>query len=304
VLSGADMVFVTAGLGGGTGTGGAPIVAEVAKELGALTVAVVTKPFIFEGAVRKRQAEQGIDSLHDVVDTLITIPNDRLLQMAGRDTTMTEAFRIADDVLLNAVQGISDLITVHGIINLDFADVRTIMSEMGMALMGTGRATGEDRAIRAAQAAISNPLLEELSIKGARGVLVNITGGPDMKLHEANEAVSLIHEEAHEEANIIFGSVVQESLADEIRVTVIATGLSDASRVRRKASITESFENVTPIRLPLREPASPESLTEATTLEAPPRAAKLEMNGTDDFVSPFEEEYDVPAFIRRSREAD
>jgi len=200
------------------------------------------------------------------------------------------------------VQGISDLITVHGIINLDFADVRTIMSEMGMALMGTGRATGEDRAIRAAQAAISNPLLEELSIKGARGVLVNITGGPDMKLHEANEAVSLIHEEAHEEANIIFGSVVQENLADEIRVTVIATGLSDVSRTRRKVAVTESFDNVHPLRLPLREAVSPESLTEVTTIEAP--RAKLEMNGTDDFVSPFEEEYDVPAFIRRSREAD
>jgi cell division protein FtsZ len=301
------MVFVTAGLGGGTGTGGAPIVAEVAKELGALTVAIVTKPFLFEGGVRKRQAEQGIDALHDVVDTLITIPNDRLLQMAGHDTTMIEAFRIADDVLLNAVQGISDLITVHGIINLDFADVRTIMSEMGMALMGTGRATGEGRALKAAQAAISNPLLEELSIKGARGVLVNITGGPDMKLHEANEAVSLIHEEAHEEANIIFGSVVQENLKDEIRVTVIATGLSDASRTRRKVAITESFENVHPLRLPLREAAaSPESLTDATTTyEAPvPPRAKLEMNGTDDFVSPFEEEYDVPAFIRRSRDSD
>ncbi len=303
VLAGADMVFVTAGLGGGTGTGGAPIVAEVAKELGALTVAVVTKPFVFEGAVRKRQSEQGIDSLHDVVDTLITIPNERLLLMAGEDTSMTDAFRIADDVLLNAVQGISDLITVHGIINLDFADVRTIMSEMGMALMGTGRARGENRAIRAAQEAISNPLLDDVSIKGARGVLVNITGGPDMKLKEANEAVSLIHEEAHEEANIIFGSVVQENLGDEIRVTVIATGLSDASRSRRKNAITESFENVTPLRLPLREAPTSESLTEASMI-APRAHAAMEANGTNDFVSPFEEEYDVPAFIRRTRDTD
>jgi len=303
VLAGADMVFVTAGLGGGTGTGGAPIVAEVAKELGALTVAVVTKPFVFEGAVRKRQSEQGIDSLHDVVDTLITIPNERLLLMAGEDTSMTDAFRIADDVLLNAVQGISDLITVHGIINLDFADVRTIMSEMGMALMGTGRARGENRAIRAAQEAISNPLLDDVSIKGARGVLVNITGGPDMKLKEANEAVSLIHEEAHEEANIIFGSVVQENLGDEIRVTVIATGLSDASRSRRKVAITESFENVTPLRLPLRESPTVESLAEAS-IQAPRAQAAFEANGTNDFVSPFEEEYDVPAFIRRTRDTD
>jgi cell division protein FtsZ len=174
---------------------------------------------------------------------------------------------------------------------------------MGMALMGTGRARGENRAIRAAQEAISNPLLEDVSIKGARGVLVNITGGPDMKLKEANEAVSLIHEEAHEEANIIFGSVVQENLGDEIRVTVIATGLSDASRMRRKSAITESFENVTPLRLPLREAATAESLTEAS-LEAPRPQARVEANGTNDFVSPFEEEYDVPAFIRRTRETD
>ena len=268
-----------------------------------LTVAVVTKPFVFEGAVRKRQAEQGIDALHDVVDTLITIPNERLLLMAGENTTMTDAFRIADDVLLNAVQGISDLITVHGIINLDFADVRTIMSEMGMALMGTGRARGENRAIRAAQEAISNLLLDDVSIKGARGVLVNITGGPDMKLKEANEAVSLIHEEAHEEANIIFGSVVQENLGDEIRVTVIATGLSDATRSRRKVAITEGFENVTPIRLPLREAPTVESLAEAS-LQAPARGHAFEANGTNDFVSPFEEEYDVPAFIRRTRDTD
>ncbi len=208
----ADMVFITAGFGGGTGTGGAPVVAEVAKEVGALTIAVVTKPFLFEGSVRSRQAEEGIDVLHDVVDTLITIPNDRLLQMVPKNTSLLEAFELADEVLLNAVQGISDLITVHGMINLDFADVRSVMNEMGMALMGTGRASGENRATLASQAAISNPLLEELSIEGAHGILINITGGPDMTLHEIHESAMLVREQAHADANIIFGSVVQKGM--------------------------------------------------------------------------------------------
>ncbi len=297
-LDSADMVFVTAGLGGGTGTGGAPVVAEVAKELGALTVAVVTKPFLFEGTVRARQAELGIDALHDVVDTLITIPNDRLLVMAGRDTTLEAAFKLADDVLLNAVQGISDLITVNGMINLDFADVRTTMNEMGMALMGTGSGRGENRAVLAAEAAISNPLLEDLSIKGARGVLLNVTGGPDMTLHEVNEAATLIQQEAHEEANIIFGSVIQEDMEDEVRVTVIATGLCDSMRVRRRRSLESQMDNVTPLRPPTRgdaaaAAASPDALA-ATTLEA---------SSDQDFLSPFDEEYDVPAFIRKTRES-
>ncbi len=317
-LEGADMVFVTAGLGGGTGTGGAPVVARIAKELGALTVAVVTKPFQFEGAVRMRQAEQGIDALHDVVDTLITIPNDRLLKIASATTRMQDAFRLADEVLLNAVQGISDLITVHGMINLDFADVRTIMSEMGMALMGTGRASGEGRAVAAAQAAISNPLLEDLSVRGARGVLINITGGSEMTLHEVNEAMALVREEVHEDANIIFGHVIDENMGDEVRVTVIATGLSDGSRIGRIQGIDRNasspFGNVTPLHPPLRapapEPAAPAS--EAPRSEpASPAASSLEdfaevtTSGglTDDgFLSPFEEEYDVPAFIRRTRE--
>jgi cell division protein FtsZ len=294
-LTGTDMVFVTAGLGGGTGTGGAPIIADVAKELGALTVAVVTKPFMFEGSVRRRQAEEGIEALHDVVDTLITIPNDRLLQLATKSTALRDAFRLADEVLLNAVQGISDLITVHGMINLDFADVRAIMDEMGMALMGTGRASGENRAIAAAEAAIANPLLEELSIKGARGVLINITGGPDMTLHEVHEAAMLIREEAHEDANIIFGSVIQENLKDELRVTVIATGLSEpTARSRRVAEASDAAANVTPIRPPLREEATPETLTESTL----PTSAESKSS----FLSPFEEEYDVPAFIRRGRQ--
>ncbi len=228
LLIGADMVFVTAGLGGGTGTGAAPVIAEVAREVGALTVAVVTKPFPFEGRQRSRHAEKGLDDLHRVVDTLITIPNHRLLALAGKNTPMVESFKLADEVLLNAVKGISDLITVHGLINLDFADVRTIMNEMGKALMGTGVGVGENRAKDAAYAAISSPLLEDVSIDGARGVLINITGGPDMTLYEVNEASTLMQEAAHEDANIIFGAVIDEhAKPGEIRVTVIATGLED-----------------------------------------------------------------------------
>ncbi|HWP35892.1 MAG TPA: cell division protein FtsZ, partial [Thermodesulfobacteriota bacterium] len=227
LLAGSDMVFITAGLGGGTGTGGAPVIAEIAKEVGALTVAVVTKPFLFEGKKRLRQAEEGWRALKGVVDTLITIPNQRLLNIAGKSTSMLETFKRADEVLLQAVKGISDLITIHGLINLDFADVRTIMAETGMALMGTGTASGENRAIEAAQKAISSPLLEDVSIHGARGVLINITGGPSLTLFEVNEASTLIQEEAHEDANIIFGAVIDEHMTDEIRVTVIATGFGE-----------------------------------------------------------------------------
>jgi cell division protein FtsZ len=294
-LHGADMVFVTCGLGGGTGTGAAPVVAEVAKELGALTVAVVTRPFQFEGSVRRRQAEDGVDALHDVVDTLITIPNDRLLQMVTKATALTDAFRLVDEVLLNAVQGISDLITVHGMINLDFADVRAVMNEMGMALMGTGRARGENRSVIAAQAAISNPLLEDLSIQGARGVLINITGGSDMTLHEVHEAASLVREQAHQDANIIFGSVVSETAQDELRVTVIATGLEDRERTRRRPP-APSPSNVTPLRPPPREDVA----LERERLAEPPASASAAAAGGDGFLSPFEEELDVPAFIRRA----
>ncbi len=228
VITGADMVFVTAGMGGGTGTGAAPVIAQIAKETGALTVGVVTKPFLFEGKKRRRQAEEGILALEQSVDTLITIPNQRLLSVAGQTTTMLDAFRRADEVLLNAVQGISDLITVPGLINVDFADVRTIMSGMGRALMGTGRAKGDRRAIEAAQQAISSPLLEDISIDGATGILINITGGPDLTLFEVNEASSLIQEAAHEEANIIFGSVIDPNVKEEVRITVIATGFDRA----------------------------------------------------------------------------
>lgn len=223
LLEGADMVFVTAGMGGGTGTGGAPIVAEIAKEASALTVAVVTKPFAFEGRRRLQQAEKGIAHLKEKVDTLIVIPNDRLLQVVEKRTTMLDAFKIADDVLRQGVQGISDLITVPGLINLDFADVRTIMTEAGSALMGIGRASGDDRASKAAKQAVSSPLLEA-SIEGAKGILLNITGSSNLGLFEVNEAAEIIAEAADQEAMIIFGAVIDETLDDEIRVTVIATG--------------------------------------------------------------------------------
>src|SRR5437660_8225118 len=229
-LSGADMIFITTGMGGGTGTGAAPIIASLAAELGALTVAVVTKPFAFEGKRRRVQAEQGIRALRDTVDTLITIPNERLLNFVERGTSLGEAFKMADDILRQAVQGISDLITVPGEINLDFADVKTIMHGMGMALMGTGVSSGEHRAVEAAQRAISSPLLEEASIEGAKGVLINITGGPDMTLFEVHEAASIIQEAADEEANIIFGTVIDSAMKDEIKVTVIATGFDAATK--------------------------------------------------------------------------
>ncbi len=229
-LSGADMIFITTGMGGGTGTGAAPIIASLAAELGALTVAVVTKPFNFEGKRRRVQAEQGIRALRDTVDTLITIPNERLLNFVERATSLGEAFKIADDILRQAVQGISDLITVPGEINLDFADVRTIMHGMGMALMGTGVSSGEHRAVEAAQRAISSPLLEEASIEGAKGVLINVTGGTDMTLFEVHEAASIIQEAADEEANIIFGTVIDPRMKDEVKVTVIATGFDAATK--------------------------------------------------------------------------
>ncbi len=223
VLRGADMVFITGGMGGGTGTGAAPIVAQVAKELGALTIGVVTRPFTFEGARRNQSAELGIEELKSKVDTLIVIPNDRLLQIVDKRATLNDAFRMADDVLRQGIQGISELITVPGLINLDFADVRTIMSEGGAALMAVGTATGEDRARKAAEAAISSSLLD-VTIDGARGILFNVTGGPDMSLFEVNEAAAIIKETAHPDVNLIFGAVIDENMREQIRITVIATG--------------------------------------------------------------------------------
>ena len=251
VLSEAEMVFVTAGMGGGTGTGSAPVIARIARESGALTVGVVTKPFQFEGRKRMGQAEGGLHDLKSAVDTLITIPNQRLLSIASRTTSLKEAFQKADDVLLQAVRGISELVTVHGLINLDFADVRSIMAEMGMAMMGAARASGENRAVEAAQRAISSPLLEDISIKGARGLLINVTGGPDMSLYEVNEAASLIQEEAHEDANIIFGAVIDDKIADEIHVTVIATGFGDRDLRPAMTPIVRYSPSGAPITAPV-----------------------------------------------------
>jgi cell division protein FtsZ len=232
-LKGADMVFVTAGEGGGTGTGAAPVVAELARELNALTVGVVTKPFVFEGGKRTQQANQGVENLRDRVDTLIVIENDRLLQVVEKRTSVTDAFRIADDILRQGVQGITDLITVPGLVNLDFADVRTIMRDAGSALMGIGTASGENRATEAARGAVSSPLLET-SIEGATGILLNITGGPDIGLFEVNEAAEVVTGAADQNANVIFGAVIDDSMGDEVRVTVIATGFGGSRRRRRR----------------------------------------------------------------------
>ena len=283
LLDGADMVFVTAGLGGGTGTGSAPIVAATAKEMGILTVAVVTKPFAFEGRRRSLQAEAGLAELRSVVDTLITIPNQRLLAVVDRGTPLVEAFKVADTVLLQAVQGISDLILVPGLINLDFADVRTIMSGMGMALMGAGVGKGEHRALDAAQKAIASPLLDETSIDGARGILINFTGGSDLSLHEVEEAARIVQEAAHEESHIIFGAVIDPSLQDEVRITVIATGFTE-----RKEGSLPSGKVVEMQRAP--RPGAPPSKDWRRRVPADIRA---EADG------PTEEDLDVPAFLRR-----
>lgn len=236
VLKGADMVFITAGMGGGTGTGAAPVIAKLAKELGALTVGVVTKPFVFEGKKRFRQAEQGINNLEESVDSLITIPNQRLLYLAGESLSLIDTFKRADEVLLNAVRGISDLINNTGHINADFADVSTVMANKGLALMGTGVAVGSDRAIKAATEAISSPLLEDISINGATGIIINITGSSNLSMHETNEAVTLIMEAADENAEIIFGTVIDDTMGDAVKVTVIATGLGGAIRTHADAA--------------------------------------------------------------------
>ncbi len=277
-LEGADMVFVTTGLGGGTGTGAAPIIASLATELNALTVAVVTKPFHFEGKRRMAQAEQGLRELRECVDTVITIPNERLLHTVDSTVSLQDSFKLADDVLRQAVQGISDLITVPGLINLDFADVKAIMQGMGMALMGAGRASGENRAINATQQAISSPLLEEASIQGAKGVLINITGGLDLTLYEVNEASSIIREAADEDANIIFGAVIDESMRDEMKITVIATGF-DHESVEAGVTNTAAAAAATPPRYAPRG-----------TDELPARTAVNQARGDD---------FDVPAFIRK-----
>jgi cell division protein FtsZ len=251
ILDGADMVFITAGMGGGTGTGAAPVVASVARDMGALTVGVVTRPFAFEGRRRQQQALQGLEGLRDAVDTLIVIPNDKLLQVVERRTSMQEAFRIADDVLLRGVQGISDIITVPGLINVDFADVKAVMSMAGSAIMGIGRGTGEGRALEAARMAVNSPLLET-SIEGANGVIFNVTGGPDMTLFEVNEAADVVYECVDKDANIIFGSVIDDRIQGEIQITVIATGFQlkqpglfgDEATTGQPRSVRSPFENL------------------------------------------------------------
>jgi len=292
VLKGADMVFITAGLGGGTGTGGAPVIAEVAREVGALTVAIVTKPFHFEGKKRMKQAEEGLANLRMTADALITIPNQRLLSISGRSMTLLEAFKRADEILYHAAKGISDIIVGHGIINLDFADVRTVMSETGMALMGTGIASGENRSVEAAQRAISSPLLENITIEGARGLLINITGGQNMTLSEINEATTLIQKEAHEEANIIWGMVIDEGMKEDLRVTVIATGFG---KVEEKS--VSRFKKVAPISFSMRE--NRDVPTFMRRVKVNERFDELKLTEPPEFSVEDEDRFDIPTFLRK-----
>ncbi|UCC66995.1 MAG: cell division protein FtsZ [Deltaproteobacteria bacterium] len=290
-LTGADMVFITAGLGGGTGTGGAPIVANIAKELGALSVAIVTKPFLFEGHKRYRQAEEGWYDLKQSSDTLITIPNQRLLTISGKSMPLLEAFKKADEVLYQAAKGISDLIIVPGLINLDFADVKTVMSEMGMAIMGMGVASGENRSLEAAQKAISSPLLEDISIHGAKGALINITGGADLTLHEVNDASTLIQKETHDEANIIFGAVIDEKMEDEVSVTVIATGLGETEKER------ERFRNMRVIPgEPMEDMEIPTFLRRGKIID---EFSGFRFNNAKEPIPEKEEGYEIPTFMRK-----
>jgi cell division protein FtsZ len=275
VLDGADMVFVTAGMGGGTGTGAAPVIAKLAREMGALTVGVVTKPFMFEGRKRSRQAEEGIRALEESVDSLICIPNQRLLQLAGENLSLVDTFRAADEVLLNAVQGISDLINNTGLINADFADVSTVMTNKGLSLMGTGTASGTERAIKAARQAISSPLLEDVSIDGATGIIINITGSSTLTTNETNQAVTLIMEAADEDAEIIFGTVIDDSMGENIKVTVIATGLQTA---RKEVALppTTSYSRPAPVAAPVMH-AAPTPAPAAPVYEAPVMETKPEL---------------------------
>ncbi|MDP1822862.1 MAG: cell division protein FtsZ [Archangium sp.] len=334
LLQGCDMVFVTAGMGGGTGTGAAPVVADIARELGCLTVGVVTKPFMFEGNRRRKAAEQGLQELKAAVDTLITIPNQRLLTMSSEPLPLLDSFRRADEVLLNAVQGISDLIQYHGYINVDFADVKTIMGEQGLALMGTGRASGEKRALRAMEQAVSSPLLEDVSIDGARGLLINITAGRDITLQEINEAICIAQDAADPEANIIFGSLVDENANDEVKITVIATGFVSRETAPRRASVAEQPRAVPQQQQLLRSashqayvptvtpaPAQPvsagreemASLVPGKSTLAPPPQRTL---SGEHRVSPptrltsarevtlDEDQYDIPTFLRRQGQTE
>ena len=297
-LAGADMVFITAGLGGGTGTGAGPVVAEVAKEVGALTVGVVTRPFSFEGLTRKRQADAGTKELRGIVDTIVVIPNEKLLLIAGKDMRFVEAFRKVDDVLFQAVRGISELVTRPGYINLDFADVKTVMSGMGVALMGTGSASGQNRAVAAAEKAISSPLLEDVSIRGARGVLINITAGPSLSLSEVNDAASLIREEASDEANIIFGTVIDESMGDDLKVTVVATGFEPNvgegpwKNPRRGIKLVNRAED-------LQKPAFMRNAAQRAPVEE--QVEELPLIDKEAEIESLDE-FEIPTFLRRRGE--
>jgi cell division protein FtsZ len=285
VLTGSDMVFVTAGMGGGTGTGAAPVIAKVARDMGALTIGVVTRPFLFEGSHRTNSAEQGIERLKEHVDTLIVIPNDRLLELTDKRVSLKDSFRMADDVLRQGIQGISELITIPGLINLDFADVKTIMSEGGAALMAVGRGEGDDRARMAAEQAISSRLLD-VTIDGARGILFNVTGGPDMSLYEVNQAAAIIRETAHPDANMIFGAVIDETMGDEMRITVIATGF-DHSLSRRQLVQQQYARPATPVTTPPpRQPSPPPN----PVREREPELVQPKFTPNN---------LDIPAFLRR-----
>jgi cell division protein FtsZ len=318
VLDGADMVFVTAGMGGGTGTGAAPVIASLAAEIGALTIAVVTKPFVFEGGRRMKQADKGLAELRQGVDSVITIPNERLLSV-NRSVSVLNAFAEADDVLRQAIQGISDLILVPGLINLDFADVKTIMSGMGVAVMGTGLAEGADRAVEAARRAVSSPLLEDASIQGARGVIINITGGPDLGIGEVSDASQIIHEAAHEDANIIFGAVVDPAFENRVKITVIATGFGESRDGRAGATgqTPVDLQNYTNWYRQNHEapaagaaPATPSIPVRRRQAIPVPAQARAVVGGTpqlapEEAAAAVGEEasgYDVPAFLRRHRE--
>jgi len=306
-----DMVFITAGMGGGTGTGAAPVVAEIAKTAGALTVAVVTRPFQFEGFKRIKRADGGLEYLRRQVDTLITIPNQRLLEIVDKKTTLQTAFKIADEILHQATKGISDLITIPGLVNCDFADVRTVMLEMGDALMGTGMGEGDERAVDAAREAISSPLLEKISIGGAKGVLINISGGEDLTLHDVNTATSLIYEAAGEEANIIFGAVIDPAMKNQIRVTVIATGLGSDAKPRmsereRAAKMEKSMvgKSISLFDDPNAVPAHADTLQHHSEYAIRNRMSASEPNGNPRQRVPMfsEDDRSIPAYIRRLEE--
>ncbi len=306
ILEGSDMVFITAGMGGGTGTGAAPIIAAIAKELGALTVGVVTKPFSFEGKRRAQFAEQGLIEFRKNVDTLITIPNQQLLSYVNKRMPATEAFAIADGILCKAVKGISELITVGGLVNLDFADVQTIMSAKGMALMGTGVGTGDDRAVEAADNAINSPLLEDSSIEGAKGILINITGGPDISLHEIDEAASLITESADPNAQIIFGAVINESMHDTVSVTVIATGFRSAQEIKRTDEFRANEEKIDPERreklrsiITERLSKSDERLDQPVFRKGSPKGGRPILKQVKREAPHLDEDLDIPTFIRK-----